>query len=515
MSVHPYQKSPSPTHQMSAAESMTEVEATAHIAPSRARVRLVVLGSCIGFFLFGYDTGVVSGAFDWAADDLMLSNFEKGLCVSITCIAAAVACLVAGPMNFTYGRKNCTIGAAALFASGAFGIVLSFNVITLALSRLALGLAIGLATCTIPLYAAECVPPKERGQIIALNDLSVALGQVSAGLVNVVCRYYGKSWRVSMGFAAVPAIIQMVLFRYLPESPRWLAMKGRVDEANKIFVSLHGNDKDATEERIEMNDSAYSVGTEKSFCEMWSEPRFRRPLYLGIVMMVMNQASGINTVMYYSASILKSAGFSEEFSIWGAVLCDITQAIGVCVSIYYMERKGRRYLAIISALLVAPSVFALGLSFATEIRIMALPSLAAYLFTFGLGLSGVPWTVNAEIYPLCIRSKGQSQAIFTNWFLNGLIALCFPLVVESCPEFFFFAFCVVSLLGAWWMWTYMPETKGLTLEQIGHLFQMDLKDAVRSAQSGHGMMQGDDEPPEQQVDEVEMGDSRGAVTFVI
>ena len=447
-------------------------------------VRRVVCAASLGFFLFGYDTGVVSGASDWAQEDLSLSDLQKGVCVGATCIAAALACVWAAPLNARLGRRRVVLLSSLLYLAGAAVVAGSVGVLSLAGGRVLLGVAIGLATCTVPLYTAESVPPRRRGEAVALNDLCVAVGQVAAGLVNVLCEGAGRRWRVSMGVAAVPAAVQALLLLRLEESPRWAAAHGDEAGAAAIFRRLHGTGAEAEAELRGMQAAAAAAaGTgEKSFSRMWrGAAAHRRAMYVGVVLMVMNQASGINTVMYYSSPILKAAGFSERAAIWGALLCDVTQSAGVCVSIGLMERVGRRPLAIVSALAVAPCIAALGLSFSASLQVLSAVSLAAYLFAFGLGLSGVPWTVNAEIFPLTIRSKAQAQSIFTNWFLNGLIALAFPVFVGSAPHLFFYAFAVVAAVGAWWMYRFMPETKGLRLEQIDALFAVPLREAALRA----------------------------------
>eukprot|EP00754_Rhynchopus_humris_P004767 Rhum_TRINITY_DN12399_c0_g2::Rhum_TRINITY_DN12399_c0_g2_i1::g.50951::m.50951/K08150/SLC2A13, ITR; MFS transporter, SP family, solute carrier family 2 (myo-inositol transporter), member 13 len=189
-------------------------------------VRRLVCAASLGFFLFGYDTGVVSGASDWAQEELSLTDLQKGVCVGATCIAAALACVCAAPLNARLGRRRVVLLSSLLYLAGAAVVAGSVGVLSLAGGRVLLGAAIGLATCTVPLYTAESVPPRRRGEAVALNDLCVAVGQVAAGLVNVLCEGAGRRWRVSMGVAAVPAAAQALLLLRLEESPRWAAAHG-------------------------------------------------------------------------------------------------------------------------------------------------------------------------------------------------------------------------------------------------------------------------------------------------
>eukprot|EP01059_Diplonema_ambulator_P019815 TRINITY_DN33479_c0_g1_i1.p1 TRINITY_DN33479_c0_g1~~TRINITY_DN33479_c0_g1_i1.p1 ORF type:complete len:491 (+),score=100.31 TRINITY_DN33479_c0_g1_i1:54-1526(+) len=453
-------------------------------------IAYVVVASCIGFFLFGYDTGVVSGAADWAQKEFGLSDGQLGVAVGITAVAAAAACLTASWMNNHYGRRVTIMISASLYTLGALMVAFSTGFASIVAGRTILGWAIGLATTTVPLYVAECVPPSQRGRMITLNDLCVASGQVVAGLCNIIAKPH---WRLSMGIAAVPAAVQFVMFITLPESPRVLARQGKTVDADAVFKRFNGNSDAALLELRGMHHQVRQSIAATPFLDAWRTAAHRRAFLLGMFMMVMNQASGINTVMYYSAKLLETAGFSETEAIWGALVCDITQAVGVCISLYYMEKLGRRKLAILSASLVFPFISMLGASFLGGLRAVSLVCVGGYLFSFGLGLSGVPWTVNSEIFALPIRSQGQAQAIFTNWFLNGIIAIVFRMFIDDLLSFFFFFFGFVSLTGAIWMYRYLPETKGLTLEQIEGIFRVPLSTAVRN---GPPALELDEEEPQ-------------------
>eukprot|EP00755_Sulcionema_specki_P003566 Sspe_Gene.27944::Locus_12393_Transcript_1_1_Confidence_1.000_Length_1587::g.27944::m.27944 len=451
-----------------------------HVPRGRGEVVLMVVGSAIGFALFGYDTGVVSGAADWAERDLGLTPVEKGVAVGATCIAAAFSCITAPYLNTRIGRKPVIMVTSTLYTFGAGVIAVSQAFFPFALGRFFLGVAIGMATVTIPLYVAECSPPHHRGKLVALNDLCVCAGQVLAGMVNVLCKHYGHNWRASMGVAACPAVLQLALFTQLNESPRWLVQNGDVDEARRVFRRIRG---DEAEEELERMVTEAQGHSEEPFAAMWSHPPYRRAVAVGVVLMVLNQASGINTVMYYSAGILEHAGFSESMAIWGALLCDVVQTLGVAISLYFVDTKGRRAMALTSAFLVAPAISTLGLSFVVGVRELSIAALMAYLMAFGLGLSGIPWTMNSEIYPLPIRNAAQGQAVFTNWFLNGLIALVFPVFIDKAVEAFFFFFGAVALCGGLWMHRFLPETRGLSLEDMTALFAAPLQDGVRQTSS--------------------------------
>ena len=283
--------------------------------------------------------------------------------------------------------------------------------------------------------------------------------------------------------------------------------KKKTAEACAVFGKLMGTSPEAKQELQQIitknEDGEHDLG----FFEMWRNSKFTGVLIVGIILQVMNQASGINTVMYYSASILEHSGFEEEHAIWGAVACTVTQTAGVSLSITKMDVWGRRFLIILSSAMVAPFISMLATCFAfigvenstsdvitstmtlsheeettsLLLRMLVVGSLAGYLFSFGLGLSGVPWTMNAEIYPHTIRNKGQAQATFTNWFLNGIIAILFPVFMDTSTTaavVLLFFFGCVAVTGCVWFYYYLPETMHLTLEEIEDLFSIPLRQAV-------------------------------------
>jgi len=451
-------------------------------------VSRVVIFGCLGMALFGYDTGIVSGAMILVTQDIPMDTQTKELVVSITMLFAAISTVFGIPANSLCGRKPVIMGAALLYMAGSAVIALADGVTMLVVGRALLGAAIGFASGTVPMYSAELSPPEMRGMIVTLNDLNIVFGQLLAAMMNVAFKHVDGGWRWSMGLAAAPALLLFAGFVFLPESPRWLAMKDRLADAEGVLRLVHGR-QDVTTELNEILKSIRDEGEAKDknagcsalmrrgarkLCTIWGTKEVRRAAILGIGLMGMNQLSGINTVMYYSTTILVQAGFSRDASIWLAALCCLAQLLGVCVSVASMDSFGRRPTALRSCGGVVVTLMLLATSFWCTGELwdnIKVGALMAYLIAFGSGLSGVPWVINAEIYPLKLRSAAVGQATFFNWGFNWLVGNYF---LSICELFgtggAFTVFAGFSVVGGIWLFFMLPETMGLELEAIAELF---------------------------------------------
>lgn len=449
--------------------------------------RVMVFG-CLGMLLFGYDTGIVSGAMVMVKEDIEMNTAQTEEVVSVTLLFAAISTVVGIPLNSQFGRKPVVLGAAVLYAAGSMIIAFAGSYHMLLVGRSLLGVAIGFASGTVPMYSAEMAPSALRGTMVTLNDLNIVVGQLLASLLNVFFSGQQGGWRWSMGLAAAPAAVLLVGFMFLPESPRWLATAGKLSEAEDVLRKMEG-DKEA---KRRLQDIVAEIRQEKElrgylqegglltraankFKAMWCQREVRRAAVLGISLMAMNQLSGINTVMYYSTTILMKAGFSKKASIWLAAVCCVAQLLGVVVSVCSMDRGGRRVTALRSTVGVVVTLLLLAVTFSqhgspwNELKVAGL---MLYLIAFGSGLSGVPWVVNSEIYPLRVRSAAVGQATVSNWLFNYLVGRYFLNVCELAGTGGAFAFFAgISVLGGIWLYAMLPETMGLPLESIEVLFQ--------------------------------------------
>ncbi|KAG7260612.1 hypothetical protein CRUP_008634 [Coryphaenoides rupestris] len=468
--------------------------------------------SALGGFIFGYDTGVVSGA-------MLLLKREMGsmdalwqeLVVSSTVGAAAVSALLGGALNGALGRRVCILLASGVFAVG--GVVLSIapDKVTLLLGRVIVGLGIGVASMTVPVYIAEVSPPHLRGQLVTLNNLFITGGQLIASLVDGAFSYMHRDgWRYMLGLSVVPAVLQFTGFLFLPESPRWLLQKGRCQESRAVLQRIRG--VPGIEE--EFDSIRLSVEEEKKEAGGGHAPT-RRALIVGCGMQMFQQLCGINTVMYYSATILQMAGVrNDQQAIWLASATAATNFLFTLVGVWLVERVGRRRLSLGSMLGTSLSLCVLA-NYTTSTTVynstclptdpassehaawgscssqaaggdgsfwaynycptpyswVVLLGLLLYLASFAPGMGPMPWTVNSEIYPLWARSTGNACSAGVNWTFNVLVSLTFLHVAQEITYYgVFFLYAAMSLLGVFFILGCLPETRGLQLEEIEGLF---------------------------------------------
>jgi len=449
------------------------------------QIWLAIVFGCIGMLLFGYDTGVVSGAMVLVADDLNLTNQQQEQAVSVTTFFAAVSCLLAAPLTSRFGRRLPIAVAAMLYLAGSLLCGLATDFTGLFLGRLILGLGIGLSSVGVPMFTSELAPSDVRGLVVTIGSVSIVVGQVVASLANVAFQQTYGGWRWAFGIAAVPAFIQLPGVFLLPESPRWLCQVGRTAEAELTLKRLRETEDVQAELDEILGEEQLTTGGDRlqAIRELWSNRVLRRSALLGIGLQMLNQLSGINTIMYYSATILRAyAGFHTSAAIWLALLCTFGQLAGNVISLFLMDH-GRRATILPSAAVVFFALLALSFGFfvlnfvdpasggAGLARIIVVVGLMAYLIAFGAGMSAVPLVYTSEIYPMRVRSAGVSQAMLAQWLTNGLVSITFLSLSDTITTGGTFAiFATLSGLGWLWIYIYAPETAGVPLEHIEKLF---------------------------------------------
>jgi len=445
---------------------------------------ILVFFATIGGFLFGYDTGVVSGVTIFWDDDhtLSLSVVQTEQLVSVTVGAAAIGTAISGMPLQWYGRKPLILVASVMYVLGSGILAVANGFGMLFFGRFLLGLGVGLSSIAVPVYLAEMSPPHLRGGIVACYTVSIVAGQAIASLLNIgVDIWFSDSmkWRVSLGFAALPAAIQFFGFVFgLPESPKWLASMDRKKEALVILKTLRYN---PTEEQIASDlekleampvEDVGEIGA--LLREIRRTPRLRRTFKVGMGLQLLQQFSGINTLMYYGAPILVMCGFPKTQSLELAFLLALAQGIGILFSTQLFDKYGRRALMIPSSFTSGFCLCLVSLAFLNGVeknQFLALAGLFGYLLFFGFGLSPGPWVLNSEIYPVHMRGLGNSAATTLNWVANYIISSSFLTLVHVMGRpAVFLCLGIVGFLGAIWLYYDLPETANKTLEEIGELF---------------------------------------------
>jgi sugar porter (SP) family MFS transporter len=446
------------------------VRSAAGQASGTGFVYLAAAFAALGGLLFGYDTGVISGAVIFIKKDFALATFPQELVVSVVLAGAAVGALTGGRLADRLGRRLTLLATSIIFIAGAILCATAPSLTLLIVGRAIVGLGIGLACTTVPVYISEVSPAKARGWQVSLFQLAITIGILAAYLVDYA---YAESaaWRWMLGLAAVPGAILGLGMLFLPESPRWLAERGDTEAARAVLARIRGTPE--VEAEMEEICSSLRHAPERG---QWSDllmPAVRPALIIGIGLAIFQQVTGINTVIYYAPTIIQSAGIS---SAAGAILATagigLVNVIMTVVSMWLIDRAGRRPLLLTGVAGMIFSLGVLGLAFRmmaanTTLAWVAVVTLMAYVAFFAISLGPIFWLLISEIYPLKIRGLAEGTAAGTNWTFNLLVSITFLTLVEGLgPSWTFWLYGVLAVAA--WLFSYylVPETKGRTLEEI-------------------------------------------------
>lgn len=431
--------------------------ATGH--PRGRSVTAVTAIAAVGGFLFGYDTGVISGALLFIRHDFDLTAFEEGAIVSSLLLGAMLGALAGGSWADRFGRKRTILAAAALFIAGIVLAIVAESEGVLILARFVIGLGVGVASDTVPLYIGEMAPPEARGRLVSMNQLMITVGIVAAYLVDYVFSA-GENWRAMFAVGLIPAGILGLGMLLLPDTPRWLLSRGREREARAIAEQLGQADV------LEIGDAR---GQEvKRDWRALAARNLRRVLVIGIGLAVLQQVTGINTVIYYAPTILQEVGLASDNAILSAVPIGVVNIVMTVVSIAVIDRVGRRPLVLGSLAGMVVSIAGLGFVFQLDAGgAVAVICLVAYVASFAIGMGPIFWLLIAEIYPQRVRGEAMSVATASNWLANFAVAQTFPLLLSgigSAATFWIYA--GLGVLAIWFALALVPETKDRTLEEL-------------------------------------------------
>lgn len=444
----------------------------------RAARRNVVLTAAIaglGGLLFGYDTGIIASAMLFIRGDFGLGSFEQGVVVSAVPIGAAVGALTASRLADQYGRRITIIAAAIVFIVGSVASAAAPDTVALVLARLVIGVAIGFASATAPVYISEMAPPDVRGRLVTFFQLSVTVGIFGAYLVGLALDS-NEAWRLMLALGAVPAIGLLFGMMRMPQSPRWLVMVGRDLDARATLARIRSGREGEVD--LELGEIREELGQEPG---AWSElrtPLMRAALTVGIGLAILQQATGINTVIYYAPTIVEFTGVDGSSSaILAAVGAGFVNVGMTILAIRLLDRVGRRPLLIGGVTAMAISLFFLGLAFDSDSQdtfssVLAIGSLMTFVAAFAISLGPIFWLINSEIYPLKLRSKAASLGTTVNWVFNFIVSLTFlSLIAELGQSGAFWLYAGISALTVVFCWKLVPETKGRPLEEIQDHFR--------------------------------------------
>ncbi|KRX00110.1 Major facilitator superfamily domain, general substrate transporter [Pseudocohnilembus persalinus] len=448
--------------------------------------------SAIGGFLFGYDTGVISGANLYLKNDFPdITDSDKEWVVSIALLGAAISSLLGGPMADKIGRKKTILIADFFFTSGALIMAISPSVAFLMVGRLIVGIGVGLAAMVVPIYLSESSPKEIRGKLVTMNTLFITAAQF---LATVVCLLLKENWRLMLGLAGVPSLLQALGILFLPESAPWLLSKEKNEEAEKSLSHIFPDTDELAIRFKEISHEAASIQEQQllPYKEQLSSlvcGIYKKCLFVGCMLQIIQQFSGINTAMYYGPEILLKAFKNNDETDQNrqALLFNLPisgmNALGNVVVLFFIDGMGRRYIMLRLMPLIILGLFSISFGFYLQNYLILddnnntgtyviFFSILAYIGFFSIGLGSTPWTVNSEIYPMHLRGMGNSMATFSNWVSNFIVASAFLTLTETpigqILSFAFLGLCCFA--GMVFVYYLLPETKGKSLEQIIKLF---------------------------------------------
>jgi len=423
-------------------------------------------------FLFGFDTAIINGALIFVRQDFHLNELQTEFAAGSLLIGCLFGAGGAGTLSDRFGRRCLLLAAAVLFGLSSIGTALPRNLYEFVVARLFAGVAIGVASVIAPMYIAEISPPQIRGRLVSLNQMAIVLGILSAFSVSWMLSGRGESsWRLMFATAVLPSLAFLLALFFVPESPRWLIRAGYADLAMEVLQRIRG-DQAATEAEEIQQSLAEESG---NFREMLT-PHLRRPLFIAIALAVLSQATGINSVNYYGAILFRDhAGQGTASSALGAnVIVGLANLAGTILALSVIDRVGRKALLLVGSAGMAVTLSLLGFA----LRVSPPPAnliLTAVLFYVGLfaiSFAPVTWVCIAELFPTAIRGRAMSAATVALWAACLLVSLTFlSLMKLLSPGGTFWLFASVCFVAFLFVWRWLPETKGRSLEEIQHMWK--------------------------------------------
>ncbi|CDR33502.1 sugar porter family MFS transporter [Criblamydia sequanensis] len=431
----------------------------------------VALVAALAGILFGYDTGVMSGAILFVAEEFGLDSTMNGIVVGAVLFGALLGAAFSGRIADALGRKKLLILTAIAFILGSIGTAFSPSIATLTIGRLFIGFAIGIASYTAPLYISEISPADKRGQLVSLNQLAISLGILISYIVDFYAASYfsQNEWRWMLGLGVVPAIFLLIGMIYLPDSPRWVFSKGRESEAKEILQKIRGPNVSIENELGEIR---MTLKEDREDWRLLFSKTLRPAIYTGFGLAAIQQITGINTILYYAPTILRLSGFeSNNAAIFATMGIGVVFVLFTLLSLRLIDTLGRKPLLFMGLLGMSLGLSLLVFVFANPknqiVHWLAISSMLLYIASFAVSLGPVVWLLISEIYPLKIRGIGASLATCVNWGSNLIVTATFLSLVDWIEVSGTFSlYLSLSLFSLFFIYYFVPETKGVTLEKI-------------------------------------------------
>lgn len=431
---------------------------------------VVAIVASLGGLLSGYDTGVISGALLFINETWILPDTLQGFLVSSVLIGAVIGAATNGVLADIFGRKKIIMATAVIFILGSVMCAFAPNVYVLIISRIFVGFAVGIVNFVVPLYLSEISPKNLRGTLVSLYQWAITSGILFSYFINAAFAQAVYNWRWMLFAGVLPGLILFFGMYLMSDTPRWLVSKNREDEAKVIFQKIEP-DIDTEKEIQDIKATLKTEGQDKKF-------RFKKwmimPFVVGVGIMFAQICTGINTIIYYAPTIFKTAGFDSNLTaIYATTGIGVVNFVMTIVAVFFTDRLGRKPLLYFGLTGVMFSLFALGTSFAfanilgSSLKWVAVGSLVTYIVCFAMSLGPIGWILVSEVFPLKIRGVAMSICTVSNFAFNFFVVGSFPILLHRIGgAWTFWMFGAVSLLCIIFVYFFVPETKGISLEQI-------------------------------------------------
>ncbi|MCQ4083636.1 sugar porter family MFS transporter [Streptomyces sp. RB6PN25] len=440
----------------------------------RTKNALIWVFGALGGILWGYDTGVISGAMLFIKKGIHLTPLLEGMVVSGLLVGAMLGAGVSGKLSDSWGRRKLILAASGVFILGTLGASMASDAWMLIVFRFTIGIGVGIASVVVPLYLTELAPKQARGGLASLMQLLVTVGIFLAYVVDYLFSHAG-AWRWMIGIGAVPATILAIGIITQPESPRWLVGKGRNRAAGEVLAQLRG---DAAAAGAELAEIEETVRAERKQAEPLSlrallSPRLKPVFVVGMLLVFFQNFVGINTIIYYAPTLLTNIGFGSSGAILATGGVGLLNMLMTLPAMRLIDRKGRKPLLLFGALGMCAAMTLLaavnlsGLGYGVLLSASTLFGIGLYIASFAVSWGPVQWVMLPELFPMRIRAAAVSLCVIFNWLFNMIVALVFPSLLNAWGagvNFLFFA--VMTFLAYLFTRNLLPETKGRSLEEI-------------------------------------------------
>ena len=446
-------------------------------------ISFIAMSAALGGLLFGYDTAVISGAIGNLTQYFHLSSVETGWAISSALVGCLLGAMVSDFSSTKYGRKYTMIFAAILFILNSIGTAIPNSFTMFVIFRIIGGIGVGIASMVVPMYIAEIAPPKRRGALVGNYQLAIVIGIVLVYFVNYFIALQGDAnwnlnigWRWMFGSEILPSILFLVFIFLIPESPRWLIQKGKPTEATVVLEKIN-----PLEDVVSIqNEIQNSIKQEtKTQWQTLFKKEFKVVLFVGIGLSVLQQLTGINAILYYAPEIFKSLGSSTDASLLETSMLGVVNLIFTLISIYFVDRMGRKPLLYIGSIGMSVALLAVGtFIYFNSVGNWVLPFLLLFMASFSISWGPIVWVLLSEIFPNKIRSLALAISVFIQWIANFVVTQFFPSLVENNwlnahfnGAFPFYLFSIICLFSLVFVWKKVPETKNKTLEEMDELWK--------------------------------------------